>query len=518
MDLPLQNGFKLDDRVVRPLEGTITGAGGVRRVHPKVMEVLICLAEKFGSVIRREEILDQVWGHRHGTDKALTRCISELRRALDDRDGSARIIETIPKRGYRLLASREMLDEAQASPSTRSTPASKPSIAVLPFANMSGDPEQDYFSDGITDDIITELSRVSGLFVIARNSTFTYKGKQATISIVGRELGARYVLEGSVRKSGNKVRVTAQLADSRTGAQIWAERYDRNLSDIFAVQDDLTRQIVVVLAVTLTAAQEKQGPRRAPNSMEAYEYILRGRELAWLHKRGTGAEAERLLARAIWLDPSYAAAYSWLAFKHLIDYVNQWGDQPGESLRLANELAKKAVGLDDADAQAHFVLGECRLWAGREHDEAIDQGRRAIELDPNYSHAYLLLGHALHYAGRSEESLEPYETAMHLDPCYPDLYLHFLAQSYYSLGRYQDAIEALQERLSRNPETDISYVLLAACHGRLGMVEDAGSSWAKALSINPDYSLRDKRRVLPYKNPADFEDFAEGLNAARVVQ
>ncbi len=518
MKLALQNGFKLDDREIRPLEGEVAGPGGVHHVHPKVMEVLVCLAERPGKVVRRDEILDQVWGHRYGSDKALTRCISELRRALDDRSGERRLIETIPKRGYRLLASREALDETDESEKSRSPLTIKPSIAVLPFTNMSGDPEQDYFSDGITEDIITELSRVSGLFVIARNSTFTFKGRQATIQHVSRELGARYVLNGSVRKAGKKIRVTAQLADSRNGAQIWAERYDRDLNDIFAVQDDLTRQIVSVLAVTLTTEQKRQGLRRAPNTMEAYEYILRGRELAWLHKRGTGVEAGRLLSRAIWLDPSYAAAYSWLAFAHLIDYVNQWSDQPDESLRLADELARKAVKLDDTDAQAHFVLGECRLWSGREHDEAMDQGRRAVELGPNYSHAYLLLGHALHYAGRSADSLEPYEKAMRLDPCYPELYLHFLAQSYYSLGRYQDAIEALQERLSRNPDTDISYVLLAACYGRLGMADEAGSSWAKALTINPNYSLEDRRRVLPYKNPADFEDFAEGLYTARLAQ
>ncbi len=512
------SGFKLGDREVHPLEGQVTGPRGARHVHPKAMEVLLCLAHQPGKVVRREEILDRVWGHRHGSDKALTRCISELRRALDDRERDGRLIDTIPKRGYRLLASTEALEAETDVAGPSSAPTARPSVAVLPFANMSGDPDQEYFSDGITEDIITELSRIGSLFVIARNSTFTFKPRRTAIQSVSRELGARYILEGSVRKSGNKIRVTAQLADGTSNQQIWAERYDRELSDIFSVQDSVTRKIVTILAATLTPAEESRARRRPPGNMEAYEYVLRGRELAWLHKRETGAEARRLLQRAIWLDPGYAAAYSWLAFAHAIDYVNDWSRDAVESIKLAEELAGKAVKLDGTDAQARFVLGECRLWMGRKHDEAMNHARRAIELEPNYSHAYLLLGHALHYAGMSQESLEPYETAMRLDPCYPDLYLHFLAQSYYSLERYEEAIDALQERLSRNSDTDISHALLAACYGRLGAVEEAASSWAKALNINPSYSLEHKRHVLPYKNPADFESFAEGLRAASLVR
>ena len=513
MDAALINGFRLVDRTVRPLSGQIIGPHGSYHVHPKVMEVLVCLAAHPGQVVQRKDILDQVWGHRHGSDKALTRCISELRQALGDRNGQNRLIETVPKRGYRLLAQIE--PDATAEPGEETQKLDdKPSIAVLPFTNMSGDPEQEYFSDGITEDIITDLSRIPGLFVIARNSTFVFKGRQMSIQQASKELGVRYVLEGSVRKAGNRVRVTAQLVDGKDGGHLWAQRYDRNLTDIFAVQDDLTKQIVTVLAVTLTGEQGTRAIRRATRNMEAYEYILRGRELAWLHKRDTGAEARRLLAQAISLDPGYAAAYSWLAFSYSIDYVNQWSDQPDESLSLADELATKAVELDDTDAQAHFVLGECCLWGRRDHVTALNEGGRAIELDPNYSHAYLLLGHALHYAGRSEESLDPYKIAMRLDPCYPDLYLHFLAQSYYSLGRYQDAVEALEVRLTRNPDTDISHALLAACYGQLGMKEKATASWNTVLTINPDYSLQTKRRVLPYKNPADFESFAEGLRKA----
>lgn len=515
MNSRLQHGFRLGGREIRPLEGRILGPDDIRHVHPKAMEVLLCLAERQGQVVRRDKIIDRVWGHRHGSDNALTRCISELREALTDRNAQNRLIETIPKRGYRLVASVSPADAPAEADEEQPAVTAQPSIAVLPFRNMSGHPEQEYFSDGITEDIITDLSRVGGLFVIARNSTFTFKDRSPTAAEVSRKLGVRYVLEGSVRRARDRIRVTAQLTDASTGAQIWAERYDRGLEDIFAVQDDLTGQIVSVLAVTLTT--ERNARRRSDPDMATYEYILRGRELAWLHKRETGTEARRLLAQAIWLDPSCAAAYSWLAFAHTIEYVNRWSEAPEESLRVADELARKAVKLDENDAQAHFVLGECYLWARRDHESAMHESKRAIELDPNYSHAHLLLGHALHYAGRSGESLQHFEKAMRLDPCYPDLYLHFVAQSYYSLGRYREAIALLQRRLARNPDTDISHVLLAACHGRLGQIAQAKPCWDKALTINPAYSIDEKRRVLPYKNPADFEDFTLGLREANLL-
>ncbi len=411
MNTIVEKGFRLNDREIRPVQGEVSGPDGVRHLPPKVMQVLVCLAEQPGRVIPRSEILDRVWGHRDGSDKSLTRCISELRQALDDRRGNGRLIETIPKRGYRLLATASTLDSTDDGVGESPKVSEKLSIAVLPFKNMSSDPDQEYFSDGITEDITTELSRNPGLFVIARNSAFSFKGQPSTIEEISERLRVRYLLQGSVRRASDRIRVTAQLTDTENRREIWAERYDRNLTDIFAVQDDLTRQIVSVLAVTLTPESLRQNRRRLTGNLDAYEYVLRGRELAWLHKRETGDEARRLLARAIWLDPGYAAAYCWLAFSHVIEYVNQWPDEPDESLRIADELAAKAVNLDDSDAQAHFVLGECYLWARRDHEAAIQEGRRAIDLDPNYSHAYLLLGHALHYAGCSQESLEPYEKA-----------------------------------------------------------------------------------------------------------
>ena len=418
-----------------------------------------------------------------------------------------------PVRVYRVSGdSGEALKTTSPEKPTLELP-DKPSIAVLPFENMSGDPEQEYFSDGITEDIITDLSRVSGLFVIARNSTFTFKGKPAMVQEVSKNLGVRYVVEGSVRKAGNRVRVTAQLLDGITGGHLWADRYDRDLEDIFAVQDEVTKQIVSELAVTLTRSEEMRVGTRSTTNTEAYECVLRGRVLVWLHKQEASTEARRLFERATDLDPKFAAAHSWLSFTHAQDYFNQWSDTQQQSLDLALEVAQKAVMLDEFEVWAHFAMGVTHLWM-RKHDEAIADAQRAIALGSNFAMGYGFLGHVLHYAGQSQGSLEPMATMMRLDPYYPDVYLHFLAQSYFSLERYEDAVEALKERLIRNPNPDISHVLLAACHAKLGRMEAARSAWREALRINPGYSLDQKRRILPYKNPEDFQRVVNALGEA----
>jgi tetratricopeptide (TPR) repeat protein len=332
---------------------------------------------------------------------------------------------------------------------------------------------------------------------------------------IGKELGVRYVLEGSVRRAGKRVRVTAQLIDAVAGGHVWAERFDRDLTDIFAVQDEITREIVAALAVELTRDERQRARGPGTWSIEAYEYVLRGRELARRHTPQTKAEASPLFERAIELDPGFAAAHAELALLHVIDYVNGWSKNPEHSLDLGHRLTQEAVALDETEPQARFVLGVALLWM-KHLDRASAEARRAIALDPNLAHGHALLGHVLHYAGRSEEALVPLHQAMRLDPYYPDIYLHFLAQSYFMLGRYEDAVAALRRRLERNPATDISRVLLAACYGHLGRSEVARAEWEEALRINPAYSLEHRRRILPYADPADFERVIDGLRKARL--
>jgi adenylate cyclase len=392
--------------------------------------------------------------------------------------------------------------------------AQRPSIAVLPFANMSGDPEQEYFADGISEDIITALSKISGLFVIARNSSFTFKGKSVHIGEVGKKLGVRFILEGSVRKAGNRVRITAQLVDVGSGGHIWAERFDRELTDVFAVQDEVTKEIVAALALNLTIGEQQQLAGEHTSSPEAYDCFLRGRELWHLQTKETNAEARVAFQRAIELDPNFAPAYALLAIAHMRDYLNQWTASPSLSLEEGYKVAQEAVARNDSDPYAHWALGSLYLWL-RRHDEAERELKRAISLNPSFSLGYTILGLTLHYSGRSENALDCFERAIALDP-YTDVYLHFQSQAYFQLGRYEKAVEVLKRRLTRHPDTDISRVLLAASFGHLGRSEEARAQWQEVFRINPDYSLEHRRKVLPYKNPTDFELVVEGLRKAGI--
>ena len=422
-----------------------------------------------------------------------------------------------PIRIYSLQVGSAAPAKASGAPATAQTAApSERSIAVLPFANMSGDAEQDYFADGISEDIITALSKLPQLFVIARNSSFTFKGKNVNVQEAGRTLGVRYVLEGSVRKSGNRVRITGQLIDATTGGHLWAERFDRELTDIFAVQDDVTQQIVGALALNLTKGEQQHLTHERTSNPEAYDCYLRGREQFRLLTKSANLQARELLLRAIELDPTFAPAYAILAVAHILDYMNRWSASPSQSLEQANEAASRAVALDERDASAHWALGIVNLYL-RRHDTAISEAERSIALAPNLAEGHESLGNTLHYSGRSEEALPHFDRAMALSPFYPDVYLHFQAQAMFQLGRYEEAAGILKRRIVRNPSTDVSRVLLAASLGHLGHLEAAREEWKEVFRISPDYSLEHRRNVLPYKNPADFDRVVEGLRKAGLV-
>jgi adenylate cyclase len=406
-------------------------------------------------------------------------------------------------------------DRAAGTPRAAAPPPlpDKPSIAVLPFANMSGEAEQEYFSDGMTEDLITDLSKVSGLFVIARNSSFAYKSRSVKVQEIGRDLGVRFVLEGSIRKAGNRVRITAQLIDAGSGGHLWAERFDRDITDIFATQDEVVEKIVSALSVTLTRGEEQRLRRRDTSNMEAYESWLRARESLGRGTRDSVVEARAMHRRAIEIDPNFAAPHAGLSLAAISDYVSGWTPDPAQALNEAERWARRAVELNDQEPISHMALGNVLLWR-RDHDGALAEFARMIALDPNFAQGHGATGMALMYAGRAAEALEPIARAMRLDPHYPAILLHFMAQANFSLGNYEIAAQHLVDRIARTPGTDASRMLLAACYGHLGRLEDARAEWAELLKVNPGFSLTQRAGVLPYKDAADFQRIADGLAKA----
>jgi adenylate cyclase len=394
----------------------------------------------------------------------------------------------------------------------------KPSIAVLAFTNMSGDPEQEYFSDGISEDIITDLSKLSELYVIARNSSFTYKGKPVDVKQVGRELGVRYVLEGSVRKAGNRVRVTGQLIDAANGAHIWADRFDRDLTDIFAVQDELTQEIISALKIKLTESEKASMASVGTTSIDAHDCFLKGRELLIGNKRDRAmfVDATACLGRAIELDPNYAGAYAALAWAHLFDYQNHWSDNPESALQQAEHFIDQALAKGDQDPFVHYVAALLGLWK-KDYEQWAREAEAALSLNPNYGLAHLARGLVHVYSGEPAKGIPYIERAIRLDPAQQQ-YRHFLGTAYLVAGNYETAAAILKERIAITPTTDLSRALLASALGHLGRFDEARQIWRELKEINPRYSYANHFGRLPFRDPADADRFTEGLRKAGLAE
>jgi len=387
----------------------------------------------------------------------------------------------------------------------------KPSIAVLPFANLSGDTEQEYFSDGMTNDIITDLSKFHELLVIASNTAFTYKGKPADIKEVGRELGVRYVLEGSVQKGSGKVRINAQLIDASTGSHLWAERYDRDIKDLFALQDEIVQRIVATLAVKIEAAERVRSMRKDTENLEAYDYVLRGWEYRRKRTRHGGIKAEEMFTKAIELDPSYAAAYVGLGLRHLnlLDYG--WTEFPAQALQKAYDLAQKALSLDESHAGAHALLGNIYLYRGQ-HELAISELQRAIQLNPNDALSRRYLGMVMLWSGRPDDAIPAIETALRYDPRpSPGTYM-FLVLAFYLKGQYDAAINVAERGLARHPDFVGSHIAVAAAYAQAGRSEEAARAAEKVLRLDPFFEVESYGTV--FRNSADREHIRDGLRKA----
>ncbi|MBW2175171.1 MAG: guanylyl cyclase, partial [Deltaproteobacteria bacterium] len=365
----------------------------------------------------------------------------------------------------------------------------KPSIAILSFDNLSGDASQDYFSDGITESIITALSNVSNLFVIARNSTFTYKGKPVKVQQVAEELGVRYVLEGSVQRSEDQVRVTAQLIDALTGHHLWAEQYDRKFGEIFALQDDITDHVTMALEVKLTEGEQAQIRRGKTDNPEAYEYFLRGLEIGRRFTKEDNAQARKLFEKAAELDPNYAYAWQEIGRMHYRDARFGWTDTPDQSLTLAEKLAQKTLTVNDTDATAYATLSLVYM-ARRQHEKAVAYGEKALALAPNFADVNVMIALPFYYSGRPEEAIELVKKAMRLSPYYPGWYLPVLGHAYRLTGQYKEAIDALESwRIRANPRSELPYVMLAFTYAEAGRLDDAQAAVVEILKRKPKASV-----------------------------
>jgi len=395
----------------------------------------------------------------------------------------------------------------------------KPSIAVLPFDNMSNDPEQEYFADGMTDDLITDLAKISGLLVIARNSTFAYKGQSPDVREVARKLGVRYVVEGSVRKAGGRIRINAQLIDAETGTHLWAERYDRDATDVFDLQDEVRARIVAALRVKLTPTEEVRLAHQLTDNAEAYDYYIRGLQQESFFTREGNLESLRLFERALELDPTFATAMGRLATAHTLAAETGWSSTPEESLETARLLAENAVALDDKLPQAHWAVARVysrkRLFDG---DRAIASLRKAIALDPNYADGHALLATVLVFVGRAEEALGHVETAMRLNPHFPFWYYYALGASQFMLTRYDAAIESLQKAIERNPAWTSTHRILVAAYGQLGMIDDAEWEMEELRMLGFEPTLKNWRSRIQIQDPAYLARYFDGLRKAGVPE
>jgi adenylate cyclase len=401
--------------------------------------------------------------------------------------------------------------------SNTANPQPHAAIAVLPFTNMSGDPEQEYFSDGISEDIITDLSKIAGLMVIARNSSFAYKGRSVDVRTIGRELEVQSILEGSIRRAGNRVRITAQLIDAISGGHLWGDRYDRDLTDIFEVQDDVTRRIVDALKVTLSPREKERLAETKTSNLAAYDCLLRGRKFMLGNERNrkTFEQAITYFRTALEHDPNYSQAYASLGFAHIFDYQNRWTDDPDSSLLLAKQYAGQALEKDPNEPLARCVSAMTASFE-KDLDRARSEIDLALSLNPNFALAYNLRGSNRIYSGQPLEAIPEIEHGMRLDPSLSSQFLHFLGMAYLLAGKYETAAALLRQRIVLVPRTDFSRALLASALGHLGEFEEARRVWGELKEINPNYAFADHIGRQPFRRKEDVERIADGLRKAAI--
>lgn len=516
------------------------------KLEPRTACQLFHLSKNAGTPVSRDNLMAKVWPNMVVGDEALTAAINKLRKAFGDDSHYPSVIETIPKIGYRLIAPVELLpqrnsDEESAGITAEMRPAltsrrwkylaissllllllallfemfwypagynndelatsiselplsDRPSIAVLPFTNMSSDREQDYFVDGLTEDLITDISKISGLFVIARNSVFTYKGESVNIQEVASELGVRYVLEGSVRRADGQIRINAQLTDTSTGKHLWAERYDRQLASVFSIQDEITASIVQALEIRLKS-QEKEGlVDNASVDFDAYELFLQGQVQFRSRDKEGVSESIRLYREAIRVDPGFSRAYGAIAVSMVLQYIRGWTESPVETLNLALEMAQKGVAGNSNIPQVYWSLGFVHLFR-KELEAAVRAAKKSIEISPNYADGYGLLALIYNHQGNSGGAIESINKGMDLNPYYTFDYPYNLGRAQYLAGKYEDAIDSLNQALEKNQSGVNPRIFLIASYVRQGLMDDAEWEVEQLKMQSPEITISHLRRT-----------------------
>jgi TolB-like protein len=478
--------FRLDRDAEILFLGTEPTALGQRAVA-----LLRLLLERAGEPVSKDALIEAAWPGLAIEDSNLTVQIAALRRVFEEVAGGARWIETLPRRGYRYVGPAVATGSPLAEANSQASPAlalpDKPSVAVLPFSNLSGDPEQEYFADGMVDDIITGLSRIKWLFVIARTSTFTYKGRAVDVKQVGRELGVRYVLEGSVRNAGDRVRITGQLIDAATGAHVWAERYERRFDDIFALQDEITLSIVGAIEPNLRQAEVERVKRKRPDSLDAYDLVLRAQPDVYSGMPERATKALVLLERALALDPTYALAHAFAAMGHHNRFLRAGLHEEDRAASVRHAQAAIVHGQDDGLALtfAGFSIG----MDGHDRAAAFAAFEAALAISPSTALTYIFGSVILGWTGEAERAIEWGERAMRLSPFDPWAFaaFHSLTLGHFQCGRYEEAANAAYKAIQSNPAHSISYMLLAAPLVKLGRLKESKAAAARVLELQPAF-------------------------------
>jgi TolB-like protein/Tfp pilus assembly protein PilF len=494
-------------------------------VEPQVFDLLVYLVRNRNRVVSKHDLIASVWDGRTVSDSTFTSRINAARKAIGDSGVDQKLIRTVPRKGFRFVAVANeqpnrvdpvgtSADQIHDQPRAALPLPDRPAIAVLPFNNMSDDPEQEYFSDGISEDIITALSKLRWFFVIARNSSFTYKGKSVHMKQVSDELGVRYVVEGSVRKSGDRVRITAQLNDVSTGSHVWAEHYDRDLTDVFAVQDEITEAIVAAIEPQIYAAENFRARRKPPSSLDAWDLVMRALSHYWRVTRQDHLVAQALLEKAIAIDPDYGQALSVLATSHMFGVHLGWADIV-TAAPIAERSALAAVQADSEDPWAHNALGSV-YFSTRRLDNSLAEFELALQLNPNFSLAQGYYALALSYSGRWQEAYEAAQRAIRLSPRDPSsaIYYGIAAYAQFVGKNYVEAINLSREAIRQRGDLTGAYRVLTVAAGMAGQAEVARAALQELRRAQPNISLAWIANQLPWKLESDREHYLEAFRRA----